>query len=249
MSMILLVLQAMTVIVGPILLGWWLRRRFDVPWQIWGWGALAFVGSQVVRIPLLVALTVLLPPDSLPFSEGQLFWLNLLILTLSAGFFEETARYIVLRWRKAEAWEEGIMFGAGHGGIEAILLVGGATITNLVLLSLGETVLAQVEASNPEQVEPLVTQIEAIRHLTWWQPLLAIWERVLAITFHIVASLLVLRAVREEDRRWWFLAILLHIIFNATVLIAFRYGGAVVSEVALTVLVVLGVWMVKDRLA
>jgi uncharacterized membrane protein YhfC len=49
MSMILLVLQAITVIVGPILLGWWLRRRFGVQWQMWCWGAVAFIGSQLTR--------------------------------------------------------------------------------------------------------------------------------------------------------------------------------------------------------
>jgi uncharacterized membrane protein YhfC len=193
-----------------------------------------------------VALTALLPPDTLPFSEGQLFWLNLLILTVTAGFFEETARYIVLRWQNAQEWEEGLMFGAGHGGIEAILLVGGATITNLVLLNMGDTILAELEATNPAQVEVLATQIEAIRSLTWWQPLLALWERLLAITFHITASLLVLRAVRDQDRRWWLLAIFLHIIFNAMALIAFDYGGIIASELALTVLVVLWVWMIKE---
>jgi uncharacterized membrane protein YhfC len=53
---------------------------------------------------------------------------NLLIIAgflgLSAGFFEESARYVVYRWwaRDARTWSQGLMLGAGHGGIESILL-------------------------------------------------------------------------------------------------------------------------------
>jgi hypothetical protein len=51
--------------------------------------------------------------------------------------------------------------------------------------------------------------------------------------------------VRDKDRRWWLLAILLHIIFNAMALIALQYGGIIASKVALTALVVLWVWMIR----
>ena len=137
-------------------------------------------------------------PPGIELSQNQIFWINLLILSVTSGLFEETARYIVFRWlaKDARRWQDGVMFGAGHGGIEAILLVGGAAINGVVLLSTADTLLAQMEAVNPEQVDVLAAQIDLLRNIAWWQPLLTVWERVLAITFHIAASLWVLRAVR-----------------------------------------------------
>ena len=43
---------------------------------------------------------------------------------LSAGLFEEIARYLTYRfWLKdSQNWKSGLMFGAGHGGIEAMIL-------------------------------------------------------------------------------------------------------------------------------
>jgi uncharacterized membrane protein YhfC len=53
----LTVLQLAIMIVGPIALVWWKRRR----WRVSGWvvlvGATTFIASQVVHIPLNLALT------------------------------------------------------------------------------------------------------------------------------------------------------------------------------------------------
>ena len=56
-------------------------------------------------------------------------------LGLSAGVFEETARYLTYRfWAKdARSWSRGLMLGAGHGGSEAIL-VGALAAVNFVAL-------------------------------------------------------------------------------------------------------------------
>jgi uncharacterized membrane protein YhfC len=171
------------------------------------------------------------------------------VLTLTAGLFEETARYVVLRWlaKGARGWNNAVMFGAGHGGIEAILLVGGAAIANLVLLGQGDTLLAQLQATSPEQAEALAAQLEALRNLDWWLPFLAIWERVLAITFHIAASILVMRAVQTRRAIWWALAVGLHTALNAIALIALEYGGTVAAEVALTLFSGLTVYIIATQ--
>jgi len=122
-----------------------------------------------------------------------------------------------------------------------------AAINGIVLLSTADTLLAQVEAASPEQVEVLTAQIEALRHIAWWHPLLAIWERILAITFHIAASLWVLRAVREGEWQWWLYAALLHMAFNASALIVLQYGGAVAAEVALTGFTLISLWIIKNH--
>lgn len=236
----LFTLQGIVVLLGPVLLAWWIRQRFGSRWANWGWGALAFIGSQLVRMPLLIGLTVLAAGASWQPSEETAFWMNLVLLSLSAGLFEESARYLVMQ-RLAPSvrrWREALMFGAGHGGIEAMLFVGGAVIGNLVFLSMGDTLLAQSEVASPEQTELLRSQLEALRTVQWWMPLAAIWERVAAITFHIAASMLVMRSVIE--RRWlgWGAAVLYHALFNVLTLLALRYGGVTGSTLAVTVLAI-----------
>src|SRR5699024_6298562 len=55
-----------------------------------------------------------------------------IVLGLSAGLFEELARYIMMRFfMKQRHWHAGFIFGMGHGGIEAVLFVGLNALTFL----------------------------------------------------------------------------------------------------------------------
>jgi uncharacterized membrane protein YhfC len=50
--------------------------------------------------------------------------------SLTAGVFEETARYIAYRFLlKEHNMENGLIYGVGHGGIESIMLVGVNVVT------------------------------------------------------------------------------------------------------------------------
>ncbi len=87
-------------------------------------GVLAFVVSQIlIRIPILNYVNGT-STDFQMFSVMQPV-LFALLLSLSAGIFEEVARFIAMRYfMKQRDWQSGFLFGAGHGGIEAVLIVG-----------------------------------------------------------------------------------------------------------------------------
>ena len=52
-----LLLTVVALVVGGVLtLAIWLRRRYHVRWSTWWWGALAFVASQALRVPLLTSI-------------------------------------------------------------------------------------------------------------------------------------------------------------------------------------------------
>ncbi len=161
----LLIVQLITVLVGPILLAVWIRHRYGAAWSSLGWGALTFPLSQAARLPLLLGTAALLNPLAQEWDAEVLFWSNFVILTLTSGLFEEGARYIVLRWwgKSVRNWREGLMYGAGHGGIEAILIVGGTAISNIVLLATADSVLAQLGQMAPEQAAAVSAQIDALR--------------------------------------------------------------------------------------
>ena len=51
-------LNALLMIVLPLALGACLARRYRLPWTLFGWGAVTFVGAQVVHVSLLQLLTM-----------------------------------------------------------------------------------------------------------------------------------------------------------------------------------------------
>ncbi len=244
MIVAMIVLQILLVVGGPLLLAWWVHRRFGASWSSWGWGALTWTVSQMLlRIPLLAVVTIALRGRFADMDPDTAFWINLVVLTISAALFEEVGRYLVMRYlgKNVRDWKEGVMFGAGHGGIEAILLVGLTVAVNLVLILAGERILAMIQNASPDQVEILRQQIESLRTMAWWMPFLSVWERALAIVFHISASLLVLRAVVHGEQKWLWLSVLWHTFLNAAALLAVRYTNPVATEGILTVITVLAV--------
>ncbi len=242
----LLIAQVIVVLVGPLLLALWIRRRFGAAWSSLGWGALAFPLSQLLRIPLLLGMAALVNPYAQEWDADRLFWVNFVVLTLTSGLFEEGARYLILRWgaKGVRDWKEGLMYGAGHGGIEAILIVGGSAISNLVLLLTADTVLAQIAQLPAEQAAAATAQIDAVRTLTWLPIALSIWERVTAITLHIGLSLLVLLGVLRRNFRLVLAAMLIHAAFNAAALLVLRYSNVVMVEVVLTVVTLLPLYLI-----
>lgn len=244
--LIYLSIQILLVVVGVVALAIVLHRRLAAPWRLWALGALSFVGSQVVRIPLLLLLGLLLNPVFANLGPTIALWFNIVVLTISSGLFEETARYVVLRWlaRTPRRYEDALMFGAGHGGIEALLVIGVSFVSSVVLLQTGDALLQTLRSTAPEQVTALATQIDTLRALTWWQPLLGVWERVLAVTLHIGLSLLVWRTLIERTWRWWAVAVASHALFNAVAVITVRYAGAVATEAVLTVLTIVPILII-----
>ncbi len=55
------------------------------------------------------------------------------------------------------------MFGTGHGGMEAILIIIPTVMTNLVLLSTGDNMLRQLQSSAPDQAQQLVSALALVR--------------------------------------------------------------------------------------
>ena len=117
--------SAAMALLGPPAAALLFRRATKAPWAALGAGALTFFVSQVVlRLPWQVGIGVW-KKDALAADPVLLFaWV--LFSCFTAGLFEETGRYVAFRklYRAEHSWRSGVMFGLGHGGLEAVLLVG-----------------------------------------------------------------------------------------------------------------------------
>lgn len=195
------------------------------------WGALAFVVSQLlIRVPILQ----LVLPNFQWFAVMQLYpWRNGLFLGLTAGLAEETARWIAARCflRGKDTLGHGLAFGLGHGGIEAMLLIGPNMIAGMVMVLTGQTALFPADGASV---------------------LLAGAERIFAMAFHIGAALLVLYGVRAgRGFRYWALAVVLHTVMDAAVVILPGVFGVNVMGLELYAAVLggltlaLGIWLYR----
>ena len=198
------ILSIVFAILAPILFAVLFRRRFRAPWLLFGVGTLTFIGSQVVHLPLNDLLTNIgLLPEAAAQKEN--LWRTAIILGLTAGLCEELARavgfYFLKRFRK---FEHGFMAGLGHGGIEAMILIG--------VLSAGS--IAQLFALRNTDLTTLGLNAEQLTYLSGQMQLFSqsplhgftmLFERLVAMTLHVSLSMLVFYAFQKK--KWIFVGI------------------------------------------
>jgi ABC-2 type transport system permease protein len=207
-------LSILAMLLAPVVLAVLLRRKFRVPWLLFAIGSLTFIGSQVVHLPLN---SLLADWGILPKGENQSVPLlqTALVLGLTAGVCEELARaagyWFLKRYRR---FEHGVMLGLGHGGIEAMVFGGvmtAAAISSIISLQGVDLSLLNLTA---DQLANVTTQMEALDKPSIWAaaPLI---ERLVAITAHVIFSLIVLKAFTQRNASYVALAVLYHTSFNA----------------------------------
>lgn len=162
-----------------VLLYTFVKKRY-LPFLL---GVIAFVGSQLlIRIPILEFLQ----GHSTAYSMFRALHpiLFAIVLGLSAGIVEGIGRFIMMRFfMKQRNWGAGFLFGAGHGGIEAIVFVG---------------------------VNAIVFLFSPLAGLYSSDFLIGGLERFFAMMLHIGLSIMVLQGIVQKKFRYVLLAILIH---------------------------------------
>jgi len=235
LSSILIILLA----VGP---GFYLTRKFRLGWRLYWIGAAIFIISQVLHIPFNIGLTYLFRTEFLPSPPEP--WqpiFNAVILGLSAGLFEEVARFAGYRWwaKDARSWSKGLLYGAGHGGMEAILVGSLVLYTFFQLFALRGLDLSTIIPE--DQLEVAQAQVAAYWSVAWYDSLLSTLERLLTIPVQICLSILVLQVFTRGRAYWLSIAILWHAFIDALVVFAARAWGIYVAEVIIGVFAVISV--------
>ena len=173
---------------------------------------------------------------------------------LMAGLFEETGRFVAFRIvlrKRLDNDRNALMYGAGHGGAEAILLLGLAYASNLIMsvminAGLADKLTAGLTGAMADQVRAV---LHALTTTPAWTYLLAMAERVVAIATHICLSVLVWFAAKKSGKRWLYpLAILLHAALDgvtvilASVLPVLAVEGCLIVMALLMVVIARIVW-------
>lgn len=209
----------------PVALAILLRRRYVVPWYLFCVGMATFVGSQIFHIPLnewlanigLIGDVSADAPDMLRTA---------VVLGFSAAICETVARaigyWILFRKQAAQQFEDSVMVGLGHGGIEAMIFGAVLTAASISSLLAMQTVDLSSLDLTVEQLTAVTSQLDAITN-TPYIAFANVIERSAAMTLHVGASVLVWLSFKRRTPLYAIIAVLLHAFFDTTAVLLSVY--------------------------
>ncbi len=222
-----------------------IRNKKKGVWTAWLLGAAGFfVPQMLVRSPILSLLAM--NEGFVAFAQNY-YVIYCLVLALTAALFEVLGRYAVARiMKKKLTFERGVAAGLGHGGIEAITIVGLSYISNLVFsqminAGLYDNLVAETAASGVD-TSALLTMKDALIQTTTVEYYLAGYERILTMILHVALSLMVCHFVwLKRDRVGVIASMLIHTVVDFLTVIlnglSTDYLGNLISQKTAYVLV------------
>ena len=214
-----------------------------------------FVTQMVIRVPILTALQS--QPWFASLSQNHLF-LYAFGLAFTAGLFELIGRFVVAKlMQKNLSFQRSLAAGLGHGGIEAMVLIGITYLNNILYIFMinngtfdtvvNEAVSAGVDVSALLLVkDQLVSASPALF-------LLAGFERILAMTGHVAMSMIVCYGVATDSP--WKSALMclgIHTLMDLTAGISMLIGKGLTQTAAyviiyaiLIVMAVLSIFVIR----
>ena len=234
-SMAVMALCAVIGIVAPIILAWWLVKKYKVKISTILIGAGVFVVFALILESIMHQIILKGPHGAAIMGN---IWYYALYGGLAAGIFEETGRFIAMKWllkQEPSSAVTGVAYGAGHGGIEMILIFGLSMISNIALSAMinsgqADTLLATSPASAVAQVQAQLDQLQTTAAGSY---LIGIWERVSAIVLQLSMSVLVWAAVRKGGKYLWLFpaAIFIHFLVDAGAVVLSKSTTMVATEI------------------
>ena len=205
----------------------------------WFIGAAGFFVTQIViRVPILSALSLM--PAFVAFAENY-YVIYSLMLGLTAALFEVAGRYAFAKIMSRNlTFTKGFAAGLGHGGIEAMVLIGMTYISNLLYVAMINTgaiegVIAQTEAMGVEVSSEVYALVDTLVNSPAYLYLLAGYERILAMVGHVAMTLVVFYFMsKKETLKGIGICVLYHFVMDSMVGIisglATPYLGSVISQ-------------------
>lgn len=222
-SMVLMLLTAVLGIALPLITAiTWCKKKHE-PFTTVLIGAATFLLFAIVIEKPLQALVISLDSPVSQFVNARpVLWG--IIVGLFPGVFEETGRFVAFKTvlRKRKQRETGLSHGIGHGGFEALFILGVTYIEYFVfaiMLNQGSFVELMIEpvkdTLTPEVVKQITGIVEQITTFSAATMGVALADRLIAVLYHIGASIMVFYAVKDK-KKWWLypLSILIHTVID-----------------------------------
>lgn len=220
----------------PLLLLWLIRRKTKADITSFFIGTVTFIVFALILEQILHTIV--------KFTTGEIIsgniWLYGLYGGLAAGLFEETGRLVAMRFfmKKNLNLPNALMYGAGHGGAEAILLVGMTSVNNIIVSFMINTGIFQksLEALDEAVRADAVNQLSALWTLPGYQFFMGGVERLAAIVLHIALSVIVYQSIKNNKKVYWIMAVVMHAAVDFAAVISVSYLNIVTTEVVVALI-------------
>lgn len=185
----------------PLLIGFFIIRRYNTGWRLFVVGALAYLVYMIILTPLFQGIA------ATDFYTTQIETLPPLLVTLVLGLasavLEIAARIGSLYYlrRTISQWWQGLTVAAGHAGVESIIM-GMQTLINLIAaVSITNSGMEALKLTQEEATQ-LSSDIASFWALPWYIPLEAALQRLALLALSLVAGMLVWLAFTRKAWGW-----------------------------------------------
>ncbi|NLV74088.1 MAG: YhfC family intramembrane metalloprotease [Chloroflexi bacterium] len=228
-----LLVQAPAMIGIAFVAGWWIRKRYGAGWNVFLYGAIVFGVSRIVHIAISQLLTSVLGANLAAWP----LLATALVVGLMAGLSEQGTNWIGLRffWKHLRGFGEGLQYGAGHGGAEAVGLgvLALATLLNVVFLNTWGPEGLGLSGASAHQANLAFSQLLSA---PLYMPIVAALERVMAMILQITMAVLVMRSLTRRQPLWWLAALAIHTLIDAWAVLGMNTVGVLGTEAVLAVI-------------
>ncbi len=225
------------------------RRHTRTPWPLFAYGALIFAVFQLFTwLPLSIFLDAIWG-ESLKTAWGAFAWL--MTMALLTALIEESGRWLGYRFlfRRGNyrlIWRNGVAYGLGHNALETMWLIAGLTFIGFVTyLIMGRMdPLALVQQLSPGAGTAEAAMLHEIANVSWVQPLIVAFERILALPHQVAWALLVMESLASGQKRWFGFAVLYHTSIAIIVPGLARLAGFAIAEAVNLAFAVMSIWII-----
>lgn len=228
LSIVFMSISALTGIVLPIALLIFFRKKHKTGIKTFFIGCATFIVFALILEQFFHSF--ILNSDVGKAIQSSI-WLYGIYGGLMAGLFEETGRFVAFKTILKKDLindKNALMYGAGHGGIEAFFILVFSMVSNIIMsIMLNSGAAEQLTAgiTDEAQLQSLYKTFELLSSTPSSDFLMSIVERIAAVAIHISLSVLVWFAVKNRGKCFWLypLAIFLHTLVNAVAVILAKY--------------------------
>lgn len=169
------------------------------------WLPSVFIGAGTFILFAMV-LEQLLHIVMLPIVNDSVVWYSI-YGALAAGVFEETGRFVAYKtlMKKHYTTKNAVFMGIGHGGFEAVAVMGFSMIMYIVMAVMVngygsiDAFMEAMKGNAPANIDANTRSIlVSVEQVGFANVFLSLYERIVAMTFHVCMSVWVYKAVTHK---------------------------------------------------
>lgn len=234
---ITITLSLLITIALPIAAGFWLNKKFRIPWRVISYGALGYFIAQALITLAFSGFNTLVQNETIVLSDTRFNTTQILLSVFLGALLGVLVRWLGMKYLNEDLdnLEAAYGIGVGYGGAESIMLVGLPLLTTFITMLGNINIDPQTSNLDPAVIQ----QIEELWQVPATIPLVGSLERIASFVMHITVTILILQVFKRENKLWLLAAFGLELAVNGIIVglaeIGLDYGWVVLIAMLLMV--------------